>query len=198
MRLYHLKTCSLSLLFSDCSKIFTDSEGVISTPNYPGLYYKDLSCVYTIQVGVNHRVRLSFTDFDLPMNKSVDGTCREDYLTVREDFNTYSSYCTEAPKTLYSSNNLVQLIFRSGMSSSRGRGFRVEYKTEPSTCGGVLNAPSGSAERFYNKDCEWIIQVKERNYIRLTFTLLLGTFGGDITYAYISSNSSYKPHLLKT
>ncbi|KAL5273336.1 hypothetical protein ACFFRR_000221 [Megaselia abdita] len=189
----------------ECSKVFTDSEGLITTPNYPKLYNKDITCTFIIQVDLNKRLRLEFEDFDLPMNKSVDGTClpEEDYLEVQLNIKETRRYCTDRPNTLYSDNNFVKLIFNSGKFSSRGRGFRLNYKTEMEMCGGVLNAPNGTVhhlpmESVGTVECKWIIQAKERNYIR--WTLLSKDFDvSDKSYFKVYSNDSYKgDRLLKS
>lgn len=184
---------------TECSKIFTDSAGVITSINYPGMYFKDLRCTYVIQVDVNSRLRLTFEDFDLPKNKSVNGSCllEDDYLEVQLSFKETRRYCTETPTTLYSSNNIVKLVFHSGKYSSRGRGFRLNYLSITDSCGGVLNAPNGEGRFISNSVCEWIIQVKERNYIR--WTLFSYIFKDSKSHINIYSNDTYRgDRLLKS
>lgn len=163
---------------------------MITTPNYPGFYYKDLQCTYIIQVEKGHRISINFEDFDLPKNKTADGTCllEEDYLDVELGLKVFRRYCTERPTMLVSTNNYMKLIFHSGKFTSRGRGFRVKYLARSGYCGGVLSEPRGTAETSTQFNlCEWIIQGKERNYIRLS----LLNFAGD-GFINIFSNDSFR------
>lgn len=167
----------------------------MTTPNYPNFYYKDLTCTYIIQADVSKRIVLSFFDFDLPKNKSVDGNCLldGDYLDVELGLKETRRYCTEKPTLLHSSNNFVKLVFNAGKFSSRGRGFRLTYITENAGCGGVLNAFNGTVDRFPCLACEWIIQVKERNYIRLTFNKVEGLIHHrDSRFINIFTNDTYR------
>lgn len=173
-----------------CDQSFNELEGVITTPNYPGQYFKDLSCTYTIHVDLGYRVELKFEDFDLPRNKSADGKCLEedDYVAINLSDNVTWTYCTDSPNSIIATNNFIKIKFHSGLFSSRGRGFRASYKSVKGACGGVLHSDRDSVKvrpTIHEPNiCEWIIQVRERHYIQLTlegeeFGSLINVYSND-------------------
>lgn len=123
-----------------------------------------------------------------------------DFLDVQLSLKETRRYCTEKPGLLVSTANIVKLIFNSGKYNSRGRGFKLRYTAEPAGCGGVFSAANGTVTQFPCLKNEWIIQVKERNYIRLMLDGILGRPEyRDTRFVTIFSNNTYRPkNLLKS
>lgn len=61
-----------------CGGTFTDSEGVIISPNWPNDYTHNLQCVYLIRLPAGETVMLNFTDLSLESHSS----CSFDYVEV--------------------------------------------------------------------------------------------------------------------
>lgn len=61
-----------------CGGTFTDSEGVIISPNWPNDYAHNRQCVYLIRLPAGETVMLNFTDMSLESHSS----CSFDYVEV--------------------------------------------------------------------------------------------------------------------
>lgn len=70
----------VSFLFKVCSHDYSTETGVLTSPNYPNNYPVRMECIYTITVGINRQIVLSFTNFSLHGNKR----CTEDYVEIRQ------------------------------------------------------------------------------------------------------------------
>lgn len=62
-----------------CGGTFTDSEGIIISPNWPNNYAHNRQCLYLIRLPAGERVSLNFTD----MNLESHSNCIFDYVEVR-------------------------------------------------------------------------------------------------------------------
>lgn len=61
-----------------CGGTWTESSGIIQSPNFPSPYPASKQCVYVIALGLGKAVRLDFLNFDI--EGSAD--CRYDYVEV--------------------------------------------------------------------------------------------------------------------
>lgn len=48
-----------------CNATYTESTGVIQSPNYPGSYDRNLSCYYVIQASPGKKIELNFIELRL-------------------------------------------------------------------------------------------------------------------------------------
>lgn len=62
-----------------CGGTFTDSEGVIISPNWPNNYNHNRQCIYLIRLPEGGQVALNFTHMDLESHSG----CAFDYVEVR-------------------------------------------------------------------------------------------------------------------
>lgn len=62
-----------------CGGTFTESEGIIISPNWPNDYSHNSQCVYLIRLPASERVALNFTN----MNLENHGSCTFDYVEVK-------------------------------------------------------------------------------------------------------------------
>ncbi|XP_059488336.1 cubilin-like isoform X2 [Neocloeon triangulifer] len=123
-----------------CGGIYTSERGEITSPNYPRSYSGNLYCEYLIQLPINERIKVVFSDFKI---ESADD-CKYDSLEIREGSNEnsplVSKSCGEVPPAPFTSNgNELLFIFQTDASTT-ARGFKIKYET---ACGGVFTEASG-------------------------------------------------------
>jgi len=132
----------------------------VKSSNYPGNYNDNEYCTWQIQVPVNKKIRLDFTEFKTETGK--------DYLLIY-DTNHYQTPTivfdgtTYKPPPFTSSGNVVRVRFISDGATTR-RGFSFNYQQVDTTCGGVYEDgsgvisspgyPNGYAD---NLDCVWLL-----------------------------------------
>jgi len=87
------------------------SEGVVTSPNYPGNYPNNLEKTETIQVEEGLIISLQFTAFDIESHS----TCRYDHLTITDGDGTTlmekSCGYYSLPADIRSRSNVVKLVF---------------------------------------------------------------------------------------
>ncbi|XP_071111697.1 cubilin-like [Haliotis cracherodii] len=157
-----------------CDYVFTDSYGVIESPNGGNYYYQSNTlCRYTI-IGGNalYTVFYNISYFDLYYSRGCSG----DYL----QFPDGQRYCGTYMRNIsYSTVGNTSLTFRSDASYSR-RGFRLHYKVLPFNCsrvyteqGGMISDPDLSGVDFSGDiRCDYTFLVPFYPFI-VTFTPLL-------------------------
>lgn len=69
-----------------CGGTFTDSEGIIVSPNWPNDYGHNRQCVYLIRLPVGETVALNFTHMSLENHSS----CSLDYVEVGNKLTSHS------------------------------------------------------------------------------------------------------------
>ncbi|KAG2458577.1 CUBN protein, partial [Polypterus senegalus] len=155
-----------------CGGTFTDSEGILISPNWPNAYANNRQCIYIIRLPANEVVSLNFTHLDLESHTS----CSFDYVEVRDGSSEtdplIGKYCgTSAPAPITSSSNKLWIKFKSDASVTRG-GFRAIYKV---ACGGILSG-SGQIRSPYHpnpyphsKTCEWVITQSSGQVVTFSF-----------------------------
>ncbi|RWS30688.1 cubilin-like protein [Leptotrombidium deliense] len=172
-----------------CGDIFTDNEGVITSPGYPDGYENNLKCEYLIQLKSSDFIQLEFEDFEIELES---GACAADSVVIYKSNVTDNSlvpnlpdfkfgpYCgdsttpnslTPPPKLMNKGTFLI--VFKSDMSVKK-RGFKANYRRI--SCGGNITDLTGTIESpldgtTYPKNmyCVWYITVPETNAIELRF-----------------------------
>ncbi|XP_060950209.1 cubilin [Limanda limanda] len=155
-----------------CGGTFTDSEGIIISPNWPNDYAHNRQCIYLIRLPLGERVALNFTH----MNLESHSGCAFDYVEVRdgrmETDPLIGRYCgSSLPAPMVSSSNFLWIRFRSDSSVSRA-GFRAVYTV---ACGGTLSGTGQIRSPYHpnayphNKVCEWVINQAEGYVVTLNF-----------------------------
>ena len=102
----------------------TGPSGTVTSTNYPGNYDNNEYCTWQIQVPVNKKVRLDFTEFKTETGKDflmVYDTSHYESTTILFDGTTY------LPPSFTSSGNVVRIRFISDGNTTR-KGFSFNYK----------------------------------------------------------------------
>uniref|UniRef100_A0AAQ4PGY7 Cubilin n=1 Tax=Gasterosteus aculeatus aculeatus TaxID=481459 RepID=A0AAQ4PGY7_GASAC len=170
-----------------CGGTFTDSEGIIISPNWPNNYAHNRQCIYLIRLPVGETLALNFTHMNLESHSS----CTFDYVEVRdgrvETDPLMGKYCgSSLPAPLLSSSNSLWIRFRSDSSVSLA-GFRAVYSV---VCGGVLSGAGQLGSPYHpdpyphNKVCEWVINQPEGSVVTLRF-LSFHVEGGSCTFDFV-------------
>ncbi|XP_054756503.2 protein SpAN-like [Lytechinus pictus] len=109
-----------------CSNVFTETIGVLTSPNYPGDYDDGATCLYQIDGPVGSTIELTFID----MNIETEALCRYDAVEVRKDDinGVGEKFCGNTlPPNQISSSNQMLVIFTSDFSIT-WRGFKATYE----------------------------------------------------------------------
>uniref|UniRef100_A0A673AMU3 Cubilin n=1 Tax=Sphaeramia orbicularis TaxID=375764 RepID=A0A673AMU3_9TELE len=173
-----------------CGGTFTDTEGVIISPNWPNDYAHNRQCIYLIRLPAGEKVALNFTNMNLESHSS----CAFDYVEVRDGRTETDAligrYCgTSLPGPIRSSSNYLWIRFRSDSSVSRG-GFRAVYSLGEITCGGMLSgtgqfhSPLHPNPYPHNKVCEWVINQPQGYVVTLNF-LSFDIEGGSCRFDFV-------------
>ncbi|XP_037612385.1 cubilin [Sebastes umbrosus] len=170
-----------------CGGTFTDSEGIIISPNWPNNYAHNRQCIYLIRLPAGEKVALNFTHMSLETHSS----CTFDYVEVRdgrmETDPLIGRYCGSVlPAPILSSSNFLWIRFRSDSSVSRA-GFRAVYTVG---CGGILSGTGQLRSPYHpnayphNKVCEWLINQPEGYVVTLNF-LSFDVEGGSCRFDFV-------------
>lgn len=62
--------------------MYEDSEGILTSPNWPNSYSSSRECIYVIQQPKEERIHLQFTYVELEFNAN----CSLDYIEVNYPF----------------------------------------------------------------------------------------------------------------
>lgn len=135
-----LLTCNayqskLSILFTEtiCGGNLTAMSGVITSPNYPDAYPRNLDCSWTIYPSKRRNILLLIPNISLPTTPDCS-----DFLTMREGKSPYSVatyYACESfdqPVAFVSRSKNLHIKFRS-RSNGMAEGFKIFYVTFEST-----------------------------------------------------------------
>uniref|UniRef100_A0A182Y3Y1 Notch n=1 Tax=Anopheles stephensi TaxID=30069 RepID=A0A182Y3Y1_ANOST len=128
----------------DCSancNIYMASGGdVIESPNFPQKYTSLRSCKWTLEGPQGSNIILQFQEFDTEKNfdtvQILVGSRTEDTAV---SLATLSGKSDVPNRTFITASNFMIIKFTSDGSVEK-KGFRATWKTEPQTCGGVLQA----------------------------------------------------------
>ncbi|XP_026057290.1 cubilin-like [Carassius auratus] len=155
-----------------CGGVFTDTEGIIISPNWPNNYAHNRQCIYIIRMPRSEKAALNFTHMDLETHSG----CLFDFVEVRDGTGEtdplIGKYCgTTLPAPILSTANGLWIRFKSDSSVSRA-GFRAMYEL---ACGGTLSGsgqirtPMHPDPYPHNKVCEWVINQPEGYVVTLNF-----------------------------
>uniref|UniRef100_A0A4W6F2P1 Cubilin n=1 Tax=Lates calcarifer TaxID=8187 RepID=A0A4W6F2P1_LATCA len=176
-----------------CGGTFTDSEGIIISPNWPNDYAHNRQCIYLIRLPAGERVALNFTH----MNLESHSNCLFDYVEVRdgrtETDPLIGKYCgSTLPAPMTSSSNFLWIRFRSDSSVSRA-GFRAVYSV---ACGGTLSGTGQLRSPYHpnayphNKVCEWVINQPQGYVVTLNF-LSFDVEGGSCRFDFVEQTLTF-------
>ncbi|XP_076296175.1 tolloid-like protein 1 isoform X2 [Lasioglossum baleicum] len=139
-----------------------ESSGFVVSPNYPYPYIPKVVCRYFIygMQDAQHleRVRLEFTTFKIPKNKTTgDSSCTDGYLKLylkgQEATDSYDKFDYELcglnsnPTEVVSDGPRLVMVFSSG--ESQGHGFKAKYNFETEYKIPGTAAPDGSCTFTY-------------------------------------------------
>ncbi|XP_054878715.1 cubilin isoform X1 [Poeciliopsis prolifica] len=178
-----------------CGGTFTDSEGILISPNWPNDYAHNRQCIYLITLPPGEQVALNFTNMDLENHSD----CSFDYVEVRdgrmETDLLIGKYCgSTLPAPIRSSSNSLWIRFKSDSSVSRA-GFRAAYSI---ACGGILSGTGVFRSPYhpnpypYNKVCEWVINQQEGYVVTLNF-LSFDVEGGSCRFDFVEVRDGPSP-----
>ncbi|XP_059827436.1 cubilin [Hypanus sabinus] len=156
----------------DCGGTYGDSEGILTSPNWPRPYPSSRQCIYVIEQPIGERILLQFTHMDLEFHVN----CSLDYIEVHdgeaETDHLIGKFCgTEAPAPITTSGNKLWLKFKTSVSVTR-RGFVAVYKV---ACGGTLYNKGVIQSPYYpelyphDRSCKWVITQPEGQVVSLKF-----------------------------
>lgn len=109
---------------TNCGTFLTGPSGTVTSTNYPGNYLDNEYCTWQIQVPVNKKIRLDFTEFKTETGKDyllIYDTGRFDRSLIVFDGTTYK------PPPFTSSGNVLRVRFISDGATTR-KGFSFNYK----------------------------------------------------------------------
>ncbi|XP_029110994.1 cubilin [Scleropages formosus] len=155
-----------------CGGTYTDSEGIIISPNWPNNYAHNRQCIYVLRQPPNDAVALNFTNMDL----EVHSGCAFDFVEVRDGLTETAplvgKYCgSTLPAPIISSSNGLWVRFKSDTSISKA-GFRAVYQV---ACGGTVSGlgqirtPYHPNSYPHEKTCEWVINQPQGYVVTLAF-----------------------------
>ncbi|XP_065114614.1 cubilin [Paramisgurnus dabryanus] len=155
-----------------CGGVYTETEGIIISPNWPNNYAHNRQCIYIIRMPQNEVVALNFTHMDLEIHSG----CLFDFVEVRDGTSEtgplFGKYCgTTLPAPILSSTNALWIRFQSDNSVAQA-GFRATYEL---VCGGTLSGtgeirtPLHPNPYPHNKVCEWVINQPMGYVVTLNF-----------------------------
>ncbi|XP_075045670.1 membrane frizzled-related protein [Mixophyes fleayi] len=106
-----------------CGGFLSNSEGSLSSPNYPFHYPPNTHCTWMLEAGEGRLVQLKVMVLDVEHY----GLCPFDWLEIRDE-NTSSRFCgAVAPTTFISSSHWLQVQFVSD-DRTGGTGFFATYR----------------------------------------------------------------------
>ncbi|XP_066929338.1 cubilin-like isoform X2 [Clytia hemisphaerica] len=138
----------------DCTASFYGSEGIIHSPQYPGLYDNRRDCLYTmVSEDSKSAVQITFNTFELEQSEH----CEKDFIEVYDGDSTNSlKLLTEQfvggrvcggrrPPVITSSTRVLTVRFRSNENTTKN-GFSASWKSIATTkdCDVTLEESTGS------------------------------------------------------
>ncbi|CAM9531973.1 unnamed protein product [Lampetra fluviatilis] len=171
-----------------CGGTYTDSDGVLISPNWPNPYPHNRQCIYLVRQPVGETVALTFTDMQLEGHSS----CAFDFVEVRdgssESAPLIGKYCSsDIPAPITSSSYSLWLRFKSDHSVSRA-GFRALYQV---ACGGQfsgmgeIRTPYHPNAYPHGRTCEYVISQPQGKSVTLNFLTFDIENASDCRYDYV-------------
>ncbi|NP_999728.1 bone morphogenetic protein 1 homolog precursor [Strongylocentrotus purpuratus] len=156
-----------------CGRTLLESTGNFSSPEWPGQYDGDQTCVWRISVTPGETISLQFTGFELV---GSDG-CWYNYLEVRDGHWRHSPllgrFCgASLPDPILSSDSRLWIELKSS-AHRYSRGFAANYEA---ICGGHIERESGTLQSpnypddyHPSKECVWLITMPANYTVGLSF-----------------------------
>ena len=79
-----------NFLFSGCGGTYDNSQGTITSPNYPGYFRQNQYCFYNIIAPLNSTITFTFTSFQMQGCGCCGSSCYCDWLQVTVNSNLTS------------------------------------------------------------------------------------------------------------
>lgn len=170
----------LNVSIANCGGIYTNFFGEISSKGYPalGAYPKPEICEYTIKMPNPSRIRLNFTDLDLPFDvNNLNHSDRIEIITVSENLEMLAVLYGNATvmPILETDYSIVTLRFITFPGSHLHRGFRFKFQRLYGGCYRDVDNESGiltlkPQERTYGyASCRWKIRVPKGQRVSFEF-----------------------------
>ncbi|XP_023314262.1 cubilin homolog isoform X1 [Trichogramma pretiosum] len=173
----------------DCGGVFTEPEGILTSPFYPNRYPGSKDCVYLIAQPAKKSIVLSFEFMDIEDGAVSydDGNesaleCYFDKLEIRDGDTRNSTllkslcgaehYMPREP--IYSTFNYMFLEFFTD-GNVHNFGFKANYSTIDRECGGIIKEAPGTLDipgadiSIYTNDCLWTIRAPVGHAIQVTW-----------------------------
>ncbi|CAD1477837.1 unnamed protein product, partial [Heterotrigona itama] len=165
-----------------CGQVFTSESGIIESPSYPAPIVLFENCDYEIKQPPDKRIVLNVLDIDIPKSSKKRNNCVNgyNYLDLYDGTNVNATrlarLCGISTDSMsyYSTHNVMLLKYY----SMGGRGFRANYTTIQSRCGGLYTEASGTIQtptdegKYLNDEtCIWTIQAPIGYIVQLSWLL---------------------------
>ncbi|XP_054161707.1 low-density lipoprotein receptor-related protein 1-like [Oppia nitens] len=157
-----------------CNGTFTDNEGEIKSPGYPGTYPNEITCEWTVTVSGNRSILLTIRDVQL---RAFDKLYVHDGRNIRsKPLVSYRRY--HSNKSVVSSGNQIYIRFVADKHyyTKRGTAFLLNYKAVKYGCDltlndtqGVIHSPGYPDGYYDNMVCEWTVSVGTNQNIVVMF-----------------------------
>ncbi|XP_011302978.1 cubilin [Fopius arisanus] len=139
-----------------CGEVIRASTGIITSPNYPNPYPKGRDCAWWIIGPKYHSLRFEIIDLHLPGWRNCSLT---DHMSIEGMLPNGTNDSRNEPHVLCGfrnvdniietlSNEAVITLTSTGKSLGNYRGFRLNFTSSMTQCGGELNSPEGSFHSF--------------------------------------------------
>ncbi|XP_037686895.1 tolloid-like protein 1 isoform X2 [Choloepus didactylus] len=178
---------------AECEQKIHSSSGIITSPNWPDKYPSRKECTWEISATPGHRIKLSFSEFEIEQHQE----CAYDHLEVfdgeTEKSPILGRLCgNKLPDPLVATGNNMFVRFVSDASVQR-RGFQATHSTE---CGGRLKAESKPRDLYSHAqfgdnnypgqvDCEWLLVSERGSRLELSFQTFEVEEEADCGYDYV-------------
>ncbi|XP_011500246.1 PREDICTED: cubilin-like, partial [Ceratosolen solmsi marchali] len=150
----------------ECGGIFTEPSGVLNSPFYPN-YYPALKDYIEVGGIVNNHTECDFDRLEIRDGDMKNSTL---LLTLCGSLHNILS------NPIYSTQNYMYIEFFTD-ANIQNRGFKANYTTIDSECGGIynnapgtINVPGNIGKWRFNIDCFWTIHAPSTNAIQITWT----------------------------
>uniref|UniRef100_A0A673JZX0 Neuropilin n=1 Tax=Sinocyclocheilus rhinocerous TaxID=307959 RepID=A0A673JZX0_9TELE len=134
---------------TECSRNFTEPNGVIQTPGFPDKYPNNLECTFIIFAPKMAEIVLDFQSFDMEPDTTapVGAVCRFDYLEIWDGYPTVGPhigrYCgSRQPGRVISYTGILSLSIHTDNAITK-EGFSANYSIRTSECMSPLGMESG-------------------------------------------------------
>uniref|UniRef100_A0A8C2AP39 Neuropilin n=1 Tax=Cyprinus carpio TaxID=7962 RepID=A0A8C2AP39_CYPCA len=134
---------------TECSRNFTEPNGVIQTPGFPDKYPNNLECTFIIFAPKMAEIVLDFQSFDMEPDTTAPAgaVCRFDYLEIWDGYPTVGPhigrYCgSRQPGRVISYTGILSLSIHTDNAITK-EGFSANYSIRTSECMSPLGMESG-------------------------------------------------------